>query len=95
LEVPKDGLLDSKGSSANEVRSSTIEQANQCCGSLSQMKWCPYALVMVVTTNTTVFQRPPFTNTLKTTYHIAGKFGRDKVWQIYLFQAFGKKKFGE
>jgi len=29
------------------------------------------------------------------TYRIAGKFGGDKVWQIYSFQAFGEKKFGE
>jgi len=26
---------------------------------------------------------------------IAGKFGGDKVWQIYSFRAFGKKKFGK
>jgi len=32
-------------------------------GSLPQMRWCPCTL-MVVTTNTTVFQRPPFTNIL-------------------------------
>ena len=24
-------------------------------------------------------------------YHISGKFGRGKVWQIYFLQAFGKK----
>jgi len=24
-------------------------------------------------------------------YHIAGKFGGDKVWQIYSFHAFGEK----
>ena len=24
-------------------------------------------------------------------YHIAGKFGRENVWQIYSFQAFGGK----
>jgi len=28
-------------------------------------------------------------------YHIAGKFGGGKVWWIYSFWAFGKKKFGE
>ena len=26
---------------------------------------------------------------------IAGKFGRDKVWQIDSFSAFGKRKFGK
>jgi len=29
------------------------------------------------------------------TYHIAGKFGGDKVYRFHLFQAFGEKKFGE
>ena len=28
-------------------------------------------------------------------YHIAGKFGREKVWQIDSFPAFGERKFGE
>jgi len=28
-------------------------------------------------------------------YRIAGRLGRDKVWQIYSFQTFGEKKFGE
>ena len=28
-------------------------------------------------------------------YRIAGKFGGENVWQIYSFQAFGEKKFGE
>ena len=28
-------------------------------------------------------------------YHIAGKFGGEKVWQIDSFRAFGKRKFGE
>ena len=29
------------------------------------------------------------------TYRIAGKFNGENVWQIYSFQAFGGKKFGE
>ena len=29
------------------------------------------------------------------TYHIAGKFGGEKVWRIDSFQAFGERKFGE
>ena len=29
------------------------------------------------------------------TYRIAGKFGGENIWQIYLFRTFGKKKFGE
>jgi len=33
-------------------------------GSLSQTRWCPYTLVMVVITNTSVFQRPPSINML-------------------------------
>jgi len=53
LKAPKDGLLDPRGSLANEIPSCTIEQANHV-GSLSQMRWCPYILVMVVITNTTV-----------------------------------------
>ena len=28
-------------------------------------------------------------------YHIAGKFGGEKVWRIDSFQAFGERKFGE
>ena len=28
-------------------------------------------------------------------YRIAGKFGGENVWQIYSFQVFGGKKFGE
>jgi len=45
-----------------------IKQVNQCRGSLLQMKWCPYTLVMLATMNTTVFQRPLFTNTFKMSY---------------------------
>jgi len=42
-------------------------RANQSMSALfhKQSKWCPFTLVMVVTTNTTVFQRPPFTNCLQ------------------------------
>jgi len=29
------------------------------------------------------------------TYHIVGKFGGEKVWQIYLFWTFSEKKFGK
>ena len=28
-------------------------------------------------------------------YRIEGKFGKENVWQIHYFQAFGGKKFGE
>ena len=33
--------------------------------------------------------------TLNTIYHIEGKFGGNKVWQIDSSQAFGERKFGE
>ena len=28
-------------------------------------------------------------------YHIEGKFGREKVWRIDSFRAFGERKFDE
>ena len=34
-------------------------------------------------------------NSFKISYHIAGKFGRGKVWRFYSFRAFGERKFGE
>ena len=32
---------------------------------------------------------------LQCRYRIAGKFGRDKVWRIDSFRAFGERTFGE
>jgi len=68
LKALKDGLLDPRGSLTNQVPSCAIEQANQCWLPFTKKRftkfWCPYTLVMVVITNTTVLQRPPFTNTL-------------------------------
>jgi len=63
----KDGLLVPRGSLTNEVPSYAIEQTNQCWLPFTNKRfakfWCPYTLVMV-TTNTTVLQRSPLTNTL-------------------------------
>jgi len=82
LKAPKDGLIDPRGSLANEVPSHARLQSKPInVSTLSQMRWCPYTLVMVVTTNTTIFQRTSNSQTRLTTSHgIVGKFGRAKVW---------------
>jgi len=72
LKALKDGLLDSRGSLANELLSCAIDQANQCQLPFAKKKDSPsfdihiHTLVMAVTTNKTVSQRPPFTTHLKT-----------------------------
>jgi len=60
LKVPKDVLLDPRGSLANEVQSCVIQQANQC--------WLPFTNEMmpiyIGNGGNCKYNSPPFTNML-------------------------------